>query len=268
MIHLLALVLYSGAFFLWLRGLARGARGGASWSAPWLAGLAVGVHAVALAVYTLHFGELPLVGLAPSLSTLAFMLGVAVVASLGLREASRVGIVLMPLVVLMEGAALVLGVRPAQATLDFRGAWLALHVTLAFAGVVGMAVAGAAGMLYLLQFREIKRKRMGRAFHFLPPLATLDRLGRIAGVSSFILLSLSLALGWAWTIRFRNSLQGDDPKILWGVFVWAVILVALLFRRGGKSERRAALAASVGFALILASYLVVRATAGFGVFFL
>ncbi|MBW3535497.1 MAG: cytochrome c biogenesis protein [Gemmatimonadetes bacterium] len=268
MIHLLALLLYSVAFLLWLRGLARGARGIASSGATWVAVAGLAVHAAALALYAGRFGELPLVGLAPSLSTLAFMTALGVVASLGLREASRVGIVLMPLVLAMEGAAVVMGVRPAPGALDFRGAWLAFHVTLAFAGIVGMAVSGAAGTLYLFQFREIKRKRMGRAFHFLPPLATLDRLGRIAAVAGFILLSLSLVLGWAWTVRFRNSLQGQDPKILWAVFVWSVILAALVVRRVGRGERAAALASSVGFGLILASYLATRAFAGFGAFFL
>lgn len=268
MIHLLALLLYSGAFLLWLRGLARGARGIASSGATWVAVAGVAVHAAALAVYVDRYAELPLVGLAPSLSTLAFMTALGVLASLGLREASRVGIVLMPLVLVMEGAAVVMGVRPAPGVLDFRGAWLAFHVTLAFAGIVGMAVAGAAGMLYLLQFREIKQKRMGRAFHFLPPLATLDRLGGIAAVSAFIVLSLSLVLGWAWTVSFRNSLQGEDPKILWAVFVWGVILVALLVRKIGRGERAAALASTVGFGLIVASYLATRAFAGFGAFFL
>lgn len=268
MIHLLALLLYSGAFLLWLRGLARGARGSASFGASWVAVAGVCVHAAALARYAARFGELPLVGLAPSLSTLAFMTALGVVASLGLREASRVGIVLMPLVLVMEGTAVAIGVRPAPAALDFRGAWLSFHVTLAFAGIVGMAVAGAAGTLYLLQARELKRKRMGRAFHFLPPLATLDRLGRIAAVWAFILLSLALALGWAWTVRFRNSLQGQDPKIQWAVFVWMVILAALLARRLRSGERAAALASSIGFALIVVSYLATRAFAGFGAFFL
>ena len=268
MIHLLALLLYSGAFLLWLRGLARGARGSASSGASWVAVAGVAAHAAALAAFVARHGELPLVGLAPSLSTLAFMTALGVVASLGLKEASRVGIVLMPLVLLMEGAAVAVGVRPAPGALDFRGAWLAFHVTLAFAGIVGMAVSGAAGTLYLLQFREIKRKRMGRAFHFLPPLATLDRLGRIAGVWAFILLSLALVLGWAWTVRFRNSLQGADPKIQWAVFVWGVILATLLVRRLRRSERSAALAGAVGFALIVASYLATRALGGFGAFFL
>ncbi|HZD06216.1 MAG TPA: cytochrome c biogenesis protein CcsA, partial [Longimicrobiales bacterium] len=178
-----------------------------------------------------------------------------------------VGILLAPLVILLEGTALLLGVRPAPTTLDFRGAWFALHVTLAFAGIGGMALSAAAGALYLAQHRELKHKRMGRIFRFLPPLATLARMGRVGAATSLAVLSLALALGWAWTVRFRHSLQGQDPKTLWSVFIWGVILAAVLARRGGGgTERRGAVASVVGFLLIVASYVLIRSAAGSGLF--
>ena len=64
-----------------------------------------------------------------------------------------------------------MGVEPAPADLDFQGAWFAMHVTFALAGVGGMALAGAAGTLYLLQFREIKSKRLGKLFQLQNPVA-------------------------------------------------------------------------------------------------
>lgn len=265
--HFIALLLYIGAFVLWVRTLLDGERPGGPTVAALLAAAGVAVHVTALAGFVARYDELPLVGLAPSLSTLSLVMGLGLLAALAMGEAGRVGILLIPLMILLEGVAVALGVEPAPTTLDFRGAWFAFHVTLAFAGIGGMALSAAAGVLYLIQHRELKHKRMGRMFRFVPPLATLARMGRVGAVTSLVVLSLALALGWAWTVRFRQSLQGEDPKTLWSVFIWGVILAAVLARRGGTGrERRGAVASVVGFILIVASYVLVRSAAGSGLF--
>lgn len=269
MIHLIALVLYLAAFLLWLRTLMAGARGGGSLAA-WTAAAGVGVHLAAVMRYAVGFGELPLVGLGPSLSMLALLTGIGLVGALAVREGERVGIILLPLAIVLLAIALAAGIRPSGAEPDFRGAWFVLHAGLGLAGIVGIALSGAAGWLYLAQFRELKAKRMGRLFHFLPPLATLDRLGRVGARVGFVLLTLSLALGWAWTVRFRDTLGQDDPEMWWGLFSWLAVLAAIVARGvgAGPPERRAALANSVAFLAIALGYLLLRLAAAPGVGFL
>jgi len=265
--HFTALVLYVGALALWGRSLIGGDRSPPGWIAPSLAAAGVFAHLVALASYASRFGELPLIGLAPSLSTLALVTGVGLVATLTLGEAGGIGLLLLPLMILLEGAALLMGIEPAPASLDFQGAWFSLHVGLAFAALAAMAVSGAMGTLYLAQHRELKHKRMGRVFRFLPPLATLARVGGLAATTSLVLLTLGLGLGWAWTVSFRRSLEGGDPKTLWSIFIWGVILSTVLARRGGVGrERRGASASLVGFILIVMSYVVFRLVGDGGLF--
>lgn len=270
MIHFLALFLYIGAFIYWSRALWRGGEGRATGIAFALAATGVAVHALALTLYTLGSGELPLAGLAPSLSTLALVIGVGLMGTLVLGEASRVGIVLVPLIVVLEGTAAFMGVTPRTGPpLDFQGVWFSLHVTLAFAGYGGMAVAFAAGLLYLIQFHELKGKHLGRLFRFLPPLATLDRLVRTGISVGIICLGLALILGWAWTVRFRGTFQVWDPKVAWGVFSWGMLVAALVFRLGaGRKERRGALAAVVAFGIVVVTYVVLRSTGVHEGFFL
>lgn len=262
MIHGLALLFYIGAFVLWAGALWRGGRGRETGWAFGLAAAGVATHLVALADYTAAHGELPLTGLGPSLSSLALVIGLGLMATLALGEASRVGIVLVPLILLLEGTATVLGVEPRPGPpLDFQGAWFSLHVTLAFVGYSGMAVAFAAGLLYLIQFHELKVKHLGRLFRFLPALATLDRLVRTGLVVGVVTLGLGLALGWAWTVRFRGSLEVGDPKVVWGVFSWAVLVASLATRLGpGRRDRRGAVAAVVGFSVVAAAYVLLRTT--------
>jgi ABC-type uncharacterized transport system permease subunit len=201
---------------------------------------------------------------------LALLTGVGLVAALAVREGARVGIVLLPLAIVLQAISLAAGIRPSGAAPDFRGAWFVLHAGLGLAGVVGVALAGSSGWLYLAQFRELKAKRMGRLFHFLPPLATLDRLGRVGARIGFVLLTVSLGLGWAWTVRFRNTFGQDEAEMWWGLFSWLCVLAAIAAPAFGQGppERRAALANSIAFLAIATGYLLLRLAARPGAGFL
>ena len=262
MIHLFAFLLYNAAFLLWLRALLGGGRGRDALPA-WIVAAGVLVHLGAVARYTAAFDELPLVGLGPSLSMLALLTAIGLLGALAVREGERVGILLLPLAIVLQAVALAVGIRPSGADPDFRGGWFVLHAGLGLAGIVGIALAGAAGWLYLAQFRELKAKRMGRLFHFLPPLSTLDRLGRIGARVGLVLLTLSLALGWAWTVRFLGTFGQDEAEMWWGLFSWLVTLAAIVSRAVGEGppERRAAVANSIAFLLIAVGYLVLRLAA-------
>lgn len=258
-LHVIALLAYVGAAAILGGTLARGRRA-ASWAAPLLAVGGVVVHGAALGVYTARFGELPLVGLGPTLSTLGFAIGALLLAAERPREIRPLGLILLPLTAVLVGSAVAVGVRPAGGDpLAFRGIWFVAHVLLAFVGYAGLAVAFAAGLLYLLQLRELRVKRFGRMFRFFPSLDALERAGRTALAVGFPALTLALVLGWAWTVRFRNSLEVGDPKVVWALFTWMVMGVALGFRGGGpRRQRWGALVSVLGFALVVIAYLVLR----------
>ena len=269
MTHAVALLLYVGSLILWFRSLLSGGRGRGAVMAFALAAAGVAVHLLALARFTTELGQLPLNGLGPSLSTVALIIGIGLVATLGLGEGRRVGIVLVPVVILLEAVAVSLGIEPAPEMLDWQGAWFAFHVTLAFAGLGGLAVAFASGLLYLVQLHELNTKRMGRLFQFTPPLATLDRLGRTGLVAGLITFTLALILAWLWTINFGQSSDLWNPKVFWAILCWFIFVAALGVRMGdGVKERRSALASVVGFSVIVISYLGLRLVSSQGGFFL
>jgi len=229
---------------------------------------AVAAHCAALVAYSVEYGELPLVGLAASVSTLAFLIGAGLLLSTLLRQARPLALVLVPLIGMLLLVALMLGVRPSGAELEFRGVWFSLHVLMAFIGYAGLAIAFSAGLLYLLQFRALKEKNFGRAFRFLPPLETLDSVGQRALVLGLGALSFALLLAWAWTVRFRGSLTLRNPEVIWGVVTWLVFVSSLAARRGGAGDRRGAAATVAGFTVVLLAYVVLRVLTASGHLFL
>lgn len=230
----------------------------------------VALHGLGIAAFTARYAELPLVGLAPSLATLAFLIGVFLFAATITNESRPVGLVLVPLVAALLGIALVIGLVPAGQPMAFSGVWFSFHVVLAFIGYAGLAVAFAAGLLYLLQFRELKGKRLGRVFRFFPSLPALDRLGRRGLAIGFPSLTLALLIAWAWTVRFHRTFAAADPQVIWGVLTWITFAVVLFVRvRGGLDrERRAARASVIGFVVVVLAYMVLRVMLGGGRVFL
>lgn len=266
-LHVAALAAYAVAAALLGLSFARSARRLPGAATACLS-LAVALHGAALAAFAAAHGELPLVGLGPSLSVLALLvaLGSLLLATLG--RTGPLGLILVPVAGALAGIAQVAGLHPAAEEIAFRGPWFSLHVVLAMVGYAGLTVAFAAGLMYLLQFRQLKGKRFGAVFRFFPPLDTLDRIGRRALLVGFPFLTAALLLGWAWSERFGPAMGPGNPKVVWGVITWLVFLAALGARtRGGERPAyRGAAAAVAGFAVVVVAYVVLRAaesTAGF-----
>jgi HemX protein len=260
-LHGASLLSYLGAGGLAMSSLAAGHRNVPRAGVALIA-TALLVHAAGLIVYTVRFAELPLVGLGASLSTLAFLIGAALLGAAALRSVRPLALVLIPLIAILLAGALTLGLAPGRTVSQFRGVWFAAHVVLAFLGYASLAVAFAAGLLYLVQWRALKGKNFGRAFRFFPPLETLDRLRQSALFLGFFALTFALTLAWAWTIRFLNTLATENLQVIWGVVTWLVFSAALLSRAGGGgAERRAAATVVAGFFVVVLSYVLLRVVA-------
>jgi HemX protein len=255
----LALVLYLGASGMLVASFA-GGRGVAPRAGIAVTVGAVALHGAGLLSFVLHHGELPLVGLAPSLSTLAFLIAVLLFTTSLTTDSRPVGLILVPLISLLLAIALGLGIAPTGQPLAFRGVWFSLHVLLAFIGYAGLAVAFAAGLLWLLQFRELKGKRLGRVFRFFPALPVLDSMGRRALSIGFPCLTLALLLGWAFTVRFHRTFAVADPQVIWGILTWLVFAALLGVRANGgaNTERRAAQASVAGFVVVVIAFVLLR----------
>jgi ABC-type uncharacterized transport system permease subunit len=265
-LHIGALTGYVAAAVALTRALAAGDRT-APRSAALLATLGVVLHVFATRAYAVRFGEYPFVGVGPSLAVFALLCSLLTVPLLWLRDVRPIGVVLLPLASVLLIVALLLGLEPAHGEMTFRGLWFALHVLLTFTGYACFAGAFAAGLLYLLQHRELKGKHFGRMFRFFPPLATLGRWQRRAVELGIVALTLGLLVGWGWTTRFA-PLPITHPKAIWGIVSWLAILGALVAHSGVARERRGALASVLGFAVVVATYLVLRLTESAGGAFL
>lgn len=256
-LHLLALVCYGLTGALVAAPLLRlsGAGGGGPLPLA-MSASAVAVHFGALLAYARAAGTVPLTGLAPALSSLAFLVGLLALAIQWLTRERAIALVAAPLVIVLLTAALAAGFGPPPPPARASGIWFILHVGASLLGLALVAVAFAASALYLLQHRELKARRFGAIFQVLPPLEQLDRLNHVALVIGFPTLTLGVALALGY-LGLGAPAAGVGPGHLgWGLFSWAVLGVVTAARvTRWLYGRRAALGSILAFATIASGYM-------------
>ncbi len=137
--------------------------------------------------------------------------------------------------------------------------WLPVHVLLLFIGDAVFAVAFGAGIMYLLQEKQVKRKKMGAIFRRLPSLDVLDEINYRCLTVGFPMLTMGIITGSIWAEYAWGSYWSWDPKETWSLITW-LLYAALLHGRltVGWRGRKAAILAIVGFGAILFTFLGVN----------
>jgi HemX protein len=217
----------------------------------------VAFHLVALLAYTWQFGEPPLTGLGPALSSAAFLVAVTLLAVEALAREVSLTLVTAPLAALVTVGGLASPLSPGPAAASAGGLWLHLHIALSLLGFAAFATAAASGAMYLLERRELKSRHFGAIFRFFPPLETLDRVNHLAIVCGWIALTLGTALAVGYSLVYRDA---DQLKVIWGVTAWLAITALTVGRVvAGWKAARAAIWSSAFFVAVVTLYVAFRA---------
>lgn len=127
-----------------------------------------------------------------------------------------------------------------------------LHTLCSLLSYAAFLTAFVAGILFLIQERQLKRKRMGWLFHRLPALGTLERLNYAAIGIGFVLLTVGLVCGFIGVRALFGRWWNGDPKEALTLLLWLSYLVLWLVRvRATLRGRRIALWSILGFTLVL-----------------
>jgi len=127
-----------------------------------------------------------------------------------------------------------------------------VHMVSSLLSYVAFLVAFVAGLLFLVQERQLKRKTMGFLFHRLPSLDALDRANFAAISAGFGLLSLGVVCGLLGVRLLLGRWWVGDPKQLLTAAVWGLYLLLWVVRlRSTLRGRRVALLSMLGFSLVL-----------------
>jgi ABC-type uncharacterized transport system permease subunit len=247
------------ALFLW-----RGAAPTGSWSDRAL-GAAVVSHVTFLFAGFVHSGTLPTSDIHQALAGLSLLVVLGFLGTMRSRPRLRVlGAFITPVTLLLFlGAAFRRDVGPVPDPV--RSALLPVHVAVNMLGLAAFALAFAAALAYLLQERQLRKKRFGGIFERLPALDVLDSVGLKAVLAGFPMLTVGVVTGALWAVRLHPDSFPLSAAQGFGLLAWILFAAVLLLRvAAGWRGRRAAIGTLLGFLCTLAVLLgyVIRDAGG------
>jgi cytochrome c-type biogenesis protein CcsB len=145
----------------------------------------------------------------------------------------------------------------------FKSLWLTGHVATIFIGDALFALTFLAAIMYLIQERQIKRKRLGSFYERLPSLATLDDMNYYALIYGFIFLTIGMVVGSMYAQYALGTYWRWDPKEAWSLITW-LSYAALLHQRitVGWRGRRAAIMSIICFCVLIFTFVGVSLLLG------
>lgn len=137
----------------------------------------------------------------------------------------------------------------------FRSFWLPVHIGTAFVGNGFFAVTFVAGIMYLIQESQIKKKRLGSLYSRLPSLETLDSINHFALICGFTFMTAGMITGAIYAQHALGSYWRWDPKEVCSLMAW-IFYAALLHERlaVGWRGRRVALLSVLGFTVLVLTF--------------
>jgi len=138
-----------------------------------------------------------------------------------------------------------------------RNRLLGIHVISALGGYSGFTIAAVHGVLFFLLYKDIKFNKYGLIFKRLPSLEILEKLNFYSVLIGFILLTISMMIGFIWLpIAFPDS-SYVDPKLISVGIVWLVFGIGIFAKLFAKLYGKKVIIFSlVGFIIAIVSLLV------------
>src|SRR5688572_6765829 len=134
-----------------------------------------------------------------------------------------------------------------------RSRWIYIHAPLVILGYVAFFVTFSAEVLYLIQERELKRKRVSH--NRLPSLEVCEDLAYRSLAVGFPLMTLGILSGALWAQQVSGLAWMSDPKILLAFITWLIYLLLIHYRLiAGWRGKKAAYQAIAGFVAVLVTF--------------
>ncbi|HLF84782.1 MAG TPA: cytochrome c biogenesis protein CcsA [Blastocatellia bacterium] len=224
--------------------------------------LALGAHTAWLLLRGIRTGRFPLVGTQEMAAFLSWGLVLSTLIAYRWYHANALKAFIFPIVLVLAAIAAI-SPDPAGQTREFsntlQSILLPAHVGLLLLAYSSFFVAFGAGVMYIIQERELKNKRFGTIFYKLPSLDTCDAISSRSMAIGFVLMTLGIVGGlWYSYSRYHVYWQAG-PLEIFSVVTWLLYLVIIQSRiNAGWGGRAAARASILSFIIVICSLVGVR----------
>lgn len=144
---------------------------------------------------------------------------------------------------------------PARLAEQLSSGLLVIHVVLAFLAYGAFTLSFILAMMYLFQFRMLKKKRWSRLLRRFGSLVRAEKFSLFFVALGIPLLLMSLILGLIWSAVAFGEVIWFDAKVILSFVVLAVYSIFLYFKWTGKFHgEQWVVCNAAGFLVILMNY--------------
>lgn len=218
------------------------------------AALGFAAHTAALALLGLEHHRAPFTSFFESASFLAWGMVLVYLAVDRGGRMPALGAAALPLAFLVIFFASTLPPNGADPLIS-KNHSLKIHIAMSLLGYASLGLAFCSALIYLLQERRLKRKKLAKGSQLLS-LEDADLLANRLAAVGFSLLTMGLVTGFIFASREWKGFWLVDPKVVTSLAAWSVYAAYLYTRdvRGWRG-RRTMLLLVAGFAAVVAGYI-------------
>ena len=224
--------------------------------------IAFGVHTSWLLLRGIRTGRCPLVGTQEMCAFLSWGLVICYLIAYRWYHANALKAFVFPIIFVLTAIAAISPDTEGHIqgiNSPLRGVLISLHAGLILLAYAAFFTAFGAGLMYIIQERELKHKRFGNIFYKLPSLDTCDAISSKALAVGFVLLTLGIAAGFYWQGLRDGHFWHGSPLEIFSVVTWVIYFFFIQTRMNAKwGGRTAALASIVSFLIVIFSLIGLR----------
>lgn len=216
------------------------------------------LHSISLCLRFFEKGYLPLLTLFEALSFFGWAI-VLLYLVMNIRyRIDTSGLFVTPVVILFLIYALFLPKGGKELDPMLKSHWLGIHIPITLLGYAAFTVAFASGLMYLMQERRLKSKKVSRLYK-LPSLEVLDDVNYKSITAGFLFLTLGITAGAIWLKNSKGVYLNSDPKVVWSLITWVLYSILLHVRYMSKMRgKKVAILSIIGFCLVIFTFLGVN----------
>ncbi len=204
--------------------------------------LAAVLHTVSLVEEYLETSHFPANNFFESISLCALIITVLYLALYRRYKLESLSVFIFPLVFVMTLMGTLGNPVSEWSSPAVRSVWLTVHVVFVLLGYAALLLTAAAAVVYLIQERELKRKKPRNFYYRLPPLGTLDDLISKTMAFGFVFITVAIIAGSTWAFIELKRQWISEPKILISIITWGIYMAMLFLRvNAGWRGRKAAI---------------------------
>lgn len=224
--------------------------------------IAFSAHTGWLLLKGIRTGRCPLVGTQEMCAFLSWSLVVSYLIASRWYRANALKAFIFPIILVLVTIAAITPSTPGQPdglNNPLQRFLFPVHAGLILIAYAAFFIAFGAGLMYIIQERELRLKRFRTIFYRLPSLDTCDSISFKSMAIGFIMLTFGLAAGIGWQALRDGVYWHGEPIEIFSVFSWVVYLLIIQSRmNAGWGGRTAALASIVSFLIVVCSLVGVR----------